>query len=199
MRRVLALASIAALMVLAFVVPSSPANAATPTVTSQRNVYSFALFTPNIAAAPNGDRITVTGRGMFEPRTGTVFAGGTFVHRSAAGTVQCRGVWWATALTGWKGFGAGPSHARGGVVSMLVTHYCATTRMIHTGLSMTVTSTRDAPVGSSYVEGTTVDAFTRSVSGDVKIYSCQGAHDGDRSDPGGGQSGSASLALRGGA
>lgn len=180
MRRILTLASIAALMLLALVVPSSSATAATPTATSSGSVLSFALVTPNTAVAPNGDQITVTGRGTFEPVEGTVHARGTFVHRNAGGIVQCRGIWLATALTGWTDFGTGHARTRGGIVSMLVTHYCATTGEIHTGIPMTVTSIRDAPAGSSYLEGVTVAEFTRSSAGTVIIRSCRKNSDDDR-------------------
>jgi hypothetical protein len=173
MRRILALASIAALTLLASIASSSPALAATPSANSGHNQLSFALITPNTAVAPSGDRITVTGWGTFDLMAGTVHARGTFVHRNANGMLQCRGVWWATSLTGWTDFSVGPTRKHGGLVSMLVTHYCFTTGEIHTGIPMTVTSTRNAPAGSSFVEGVTVAEFTRSSAGTVIIRSCR--------------------------
>ena len=62
---------------------------------------------------------------------------------------------------------AGPTRTHDGIVSMLVTHYCATTGEIHTGIPMTVTSTRSAPAGSSYAGGITVAEFTQSCAGTV--------------------------------
>ena len=41
--------------------------------------------------------------------------------------------------------------------------------MTMTGIPMTVTSTVDAPAGSSYVEGTTVGDFTQPTGGGVEI------------------------------
>ena len=188
MRRILTLASIAALTLLALFAPSSSALAATPAADSSHSQLSFGLITPNTAVAPNGDRITVTGWGTFEPMAGTVHARGTFVHRNASGMLQCRGVWWATALIGWTNFSVGPSRTHGGIVSMLVTHYCATTGEIHTGLPMTVTSTRNAPAGSSYFEGVTVAEFTHSSAGKVIIRSCRKTYGDDRRTIGGGES-----------
>lgn len=180
MRRMLTLIGCAVVMMLALVAPTTSASAATTSATRHGNVYSFALLTPNTAFVPSGaatgtpgDRITVTGGGTFNPATGTVHARGTFVHRNADGTVHCRGLWTATKLTGWTDFSAARSRPHGGIVSMLVTHYCTTTGEIHTDIPMTVTSTRDAPAGSSYVEGVTVAEFTQSSAGTVAIRFCR--------------------------
>jgi hypothetical protein len=175
MRRTLTLICGTALMTLALLVPAGAASA-TPTTARHGNVFSFALVTPNTAVAPSGgmmaapgDWIEVTGGGGFNPATGAVHAGGAFVHHNVDGTLACRGTWWATALTGWTDLSAARSRRHGGIVSMLVTHSCATTGEIHTGIPMTVTSTRNVPDGSAYVEGVTVGEFTQSTAGTVVI------------------------------
>lgn len=65
----------------------------------------------------------------------------------------------------------GRQHGRhGGVLSLVVTHYCMTMGEVHTGIPMTVTSTLNAPPGSAYTEGTTVADFTRPIGGGVSIW-----------------------------
>jgi hypothetical protein len=175
MRRTLTLIGGTALIILALLVPASAA-AATRTATAQRAVFAFALVTPNTAVAPSGgmmarpgDWIEVTGGGTFTPATATVHAGGGFVHHNADGTVHCRGTWTATALTGWTDFGASRDGKHGGIVSMLVTHHRTTMGEVHTGIPMTVTSTRNAPPGSNDVEGVTVGEFSQPTAGTVVI------------------------------
>src|SRR6266542_3711791 len=105
--------------------------------------------------------------------TATAHAGGDFVHHNADGTVHCRGTWTATALTGWTDFGASRDGKHGGIVSLLVTHHCTTMGEVHTGIPMTVTSTRNAPPGSNDVEGVTVGEFTQPTAGTVVIVGCR--------------------------
>ncbi len=164
-----------ALTTVVLLAPAGAASAAT-TAPAKGTVLSFALLTPNTATAPNagtmaapGDSITVTGAGVFVPSAGTVHAGGTFVHRGADGTLRCRGTWKATALTGWTDFAATRGGAHSGVISLLVTHSCTTTGMVHTDIPMTVTSTRNTPPGSHLVQGVTVGDFTVPTRGAVAI------------------------------
>jgi hypothetical protein len=185
MKRTLKIFGGAMLMLLALLVPTHTAAAAAGATvpTGEGTVFSFALRPPNVAVAPSagtmaapGDWIRVTGHGTVNPATRVVRAGGTFVHRNADGTVHCRGTWTATALTGWTDFSDARSRVHGGVVSMLVTHTCSTDGQTHTGIPMTVTSTQDAPDGSSYVEGVTVGGFTEPTAGNVVIR-VRGRHD----------------------
>lgn len=182
MRLTVRLIATLAVTSVALLAPASAANAAATTAPGKGTVLSFALVTPNSATAPNagmmaapGDSVTVTGAGVFAPTAGTVHAGGTFVHRGADGTLRCRGTWKATALTGWRDFGATRGGKHGGVISLLVTHYCETTGMIHTDIPMTVTSTRNTMPGSDYAQGVTVGDFTVPTSGTVAI---RGVHHG---------------------
>lgn len=176
MRRLTTALAGTVLMVLALLAPAGAAAAAT-TGRAGDTSFVFALITPNTAVAPGagmmampGDWIQVTGGGTFNPDTGSVHAGGGFVHHNADGTVHCTGTWKATALTGWTDFGAGRNRLHGGTVSLLVTHYCATMSEVHTGIAMTVTSTRNAPAGSGYLDGVTVGEFTRPTGGAVAIH-----------------------------
>jgi hypothetical protein len=183
MRRTLTLIGGATLMAMALLASASAAAAATTSATTDSTTVSFALVTPNTAVAPSGglmaapgDWIQVTGGGTFTPTTATVRAAGTFVHHNADGSVHCRGTWTATALTGWTDFGATGNGRHGGIVSMLVTHHCSTMGEVHTDIPMTVTSTRNAPPGSDYVEGVTVGEFTRPTAGTVVIRASGGQH-----------------------
>jgi hypothetical protein len=152
----------------ALVAPASAAG------TAARSVHSFAVLA-NTAVSPSGgmmgspgDWISVTGAGGFDVSRRTVDAVGTFVHHSAAGAVECEGTWRATDFTSFVGFGANPRGRLGGVLSIVVTHFCQTMGMTMTGIPMTVTSTVNAPAG--YVAGTTVADFTQPTGGIVAIW-----------------------------
>jgi hypothetical protein len=111
----------------------------------------------------------VRGSGTFDPTARTVKASGSFVHYNSSGSVVCQGTWKATAFTSFTDFGTNANGEEGGVLSLVVTHYCKTMGMSMTGIPMTVTSTVNAPAGSSYVEGTTVCDFTVPTGGTVVI------------------------------
>lgn len=150
---------------------ASPALASS---TAPSTVYSFDLAPANTALSPSGggmaspgDSISVKGSGTFDPAASTVQAKGTFVHDSSNGTVVCQGTWTATGFTSFTDFGADNQGQDGGVLSIVVTHYCKTMGMTMTGIPMTVTSTVNAPAG--YIEGTTVAAFTQPTGGTVVI------------------------------
>lgn len=121
-----------------------------------------------MTAAP-GDWICVKGSGTSDPAAKTVTAKGSFLHYSSTVTVVCTGTWKATGFTSFTDFGGNDPGEEGGVLSMVVTHYCTTTGMTMANIPMTVTSTMDAPAGSTYVEGTTVCDFTEPTGGGVEI------------------------------
>ena len=144
-----------------------PAAAATST-------YSFDLARGDTALSPNGgtmaspgDQISVTGSGTFDPAAKTVQAKGSFVHYNSSGAVMCQGTWKATAFTSFTDFGTNDQGQDGGVLSIVVTHYCKTMGMTMTGIPMTVTSTVNAPAGDT--EGSTVGDFTQPTGGRVVI------------------------------
>jgi hypothetical protein len=149
----------------------SPARASG---TTSDMVYSFDLTRGDTASSPTGggmaspgDWIRVKGSGTFDTKAQTVKASGSFVHYNSTGTVVCQGTWKATAFTSFTDFGTNADGEEGGVLSLVVTHYCKTMGMTMTGIPMTVTSTVKAPAGSSYVEGTTVCDFTNPTGGTV--------------------------------
>jgi hypothetical protein len=162
------------MMVGAVMASAAALFAAPPALAVTRTVYAFTLNPANTAVSPNGgtiaspgDWISVTGLGVFNPTARTVLAGGTFVHYSATGAVVCQGTWKATGFTGFTDFGANAQGQEGGVLSLVVTHYCKTMGMIMTGIPMTITSTVNAPAG--YAEGITVWDFTQPTGGTVTI------------------------------
>ena len=89
------------------------------------------------------------------------------MHYSAAGAVVCKGTWKATGFTSFTSFGGNARGDDGGVLSIVVTHYCKTMGMTMTGIPMTITSTVNAPPG--YTEGITVCDFTQPTGGTVTI------------------------------
>lgn len=143
---------------------------------SSRSVYWFALTSPNTAVSPSGgmmgspgDWISVTGAGTFNIAAKTVTAGGRFEHHDATGAIVCQGTWWATGFSSFERFSRGARRRVGGVLSIVVAHYCETMGMTMTDIPMTITSTLDAPPG--YLEGTTMADFTQPTGGTVAIWS----------------------------
>lgn len=152
-------------------VVGSPAFAATPTT---HTVYSFDLGSGDTATAPvagmmaaPGDWIRVKGSGTFDPVAHTVKASGKFVHYAADGSVHCQGTWKATDFTNFVDFGVNSDGQEGGVLSLVVSHYCTTMGMTMTGIPMTVTSTVKLPAGYAAVAGITVGDFTVPTGGSV--------------------------------
>lgn len=150
---------------------------AEPPAAAATSTYSFDLAPADTAVSPSGgtmcgttmpgDWISVTGSGTFDPAAKTIQAKGSFVHHSSSGAVVCQGTWKATAFTSFTDFGTNDQGQDGGVLSMVVTHYCKTMGMTMTGIPMAVTSTVGAPAG--YAEGTTVGDFTQPAGGTVLI------------------------------
>ncbi|HEX9100282.1 MAG TPA: hypothetical protein VF956_12410 [Candidatus Dormibacteraeota bacterium] len=156
------------------IVPLVLASSALAAGTTSHSVYSFDLTTTNTALSPSGgmmgspgDWISVTGSGTFDPTARTVTGGGKFVHYTSTGAVHCQGTWKATGFTSFADFGTNADGQEGGVLALVVTHYCRTMGMTMAGIPMTVTSTVNAPAGSSYLEGSTVCDFTRPTGGTV--------------------------------
>jgi hypothetical protein len=151
----------------------SPALAAG---TTSHTIYSFDLTRGDTASSPKGgamaspgDWISVKGSGTFDTTAQTVQAKGSFVHYNSSGSVVCQGTWQATAFTSFTDFGTNSNGEEGGVLSLVVTHYCKTMGMTMTGIPMRVTSTVNAPAGFSSVEGTTVCDFGVPTGGTVVI------------------------------
>jgi hypothetical protein len=60
----------------------------------------------NKARAENGDVVTVIGTGTFDPAARAATGGGTFVHKTAGGTVVGSGTWTATGLIDFQSYGS---------------------------------------------------------------------------------------------
>lgn len=153
-----------ATMLVALVLGTTPASAAGAG-------YGFRLGTPNVAAVTDldehhqpGDTIRLTGSGWFDPTTGAVSGGGSFVHFREDGTVHMRGTWEASGFGSFTPFGAPRNGKLGGVLQLTTIHLgedgmgCE-----HGAVPMTITSGVRAPAGT--IAGTTTGPFGQVVSG----------------------------------
>jgi hypothetical protein len=69
--------------------------------------FQLHIEVPNVAQAPNGDRVAITGMGAFSVHPKSVTASGTFTHRTSSGTVVGAGAWTATDLLSFEFYGCG--------------------------------------------------------------------------------------------
>jgi hypothetical protein len=69
--------------------------------------FQLHIEVPNVAEAPNGDRVAITGIGVFSVHPKSVTASGTFTHTTSAGTVVGAGAWTATELLSFEFYGCG--------------------------------------------------------------------------------------------
>src|SRR2546426_10429179 len=78
-------------------------------VAAERTAETFLLvfIGPNLAEAPNGDKVAVTGQGAFSVHQKSVLASGTFEHTDFAGNVLGGGTWMATQLLSYQSYGCG--------------------------------------------------------------------------------------------
>ena len=68
--------------------------------------WELHLEVPNVAMAPNGDTLALTGMGVFSTHPKTVTASGTFTHKVAGGGTVT-GTWTATDLLSFEFYGCG--------------------------------------------------------------------------------------------
>jgi hypothetical protein len=98
---------------------------------SGTQTYQLHLELPNISEASNGDRVAVTGMGVFGVHPKSVTATGTFSHATSTAAVVASGTWAATELLEFQSYGCGvltapdpdvtlPPNFCGGVVRMRV-------------------------------------------------------------------------------
>ena len=100
---------------------------ATAYADNEPQTFFLEMESPNVAEAPNGDRVAVTGEGTFTVNPKSVEAEGRFTHTFAGGG-SLSGTWNATQLLEYQSYGCGvvfgdpidPS-ACGGVIKMRVT------------------------------------------------------------------------------
>ena len=74
---------------------------------SATHTFMLVMEEPNVAQAPNGDRVAITGEGTFQVHPKAVDAEGRFVHTDAAGNVLLTGSWTATKLLTYQSYGCG--------------------------------------------------------------------------------------------
>src|SRR5919109_280180 len=74
---------------------------------NQPGTWELHLDAPNVSEAPNGDRITVTGSGVFSIHPKSVTASGTFTHTDADGNLVGSGTWTADKLLSFEFYGCG--------------------------------------------------------------------------------------------
>ncbi len=92
----------------------APASAKSATVTFNYLVGSGPLCSlapdacPDVASAPNGDTITMSGEGTLSIHPDSVTGGGTFIHKDASGTVLAEGTWTAQQLLSFVSYGTSP-------------------------------------------------------------------------------------------
>jgi hypothetical protein len=94
---------------------------------SATHTFLLEMEAPNVAQAPNGDRVAITGEGEFQVHPKGVEAEGGFTHSDAAGTVLVTGTWRATKLITYQSYGCGvvmgqeiPPNLCGGKLKMRV-------------------------------------------------------------------------------
>ena len=135
MRRLLTPALALALGMLAF----APATAV---ATNQHATFELHVDVPNVAMAPNGDTLAITGSGVFSTHPKTVTATGSFTHTVAGGS-PITGTWTATNLISFQFYGCGsvpaigltlPPNVCGGVLKMRVTFSPAGTTVTLPGI-----------------------------------------------------------------
>ena len=91
--------------------------------------FQLHIEVPNVSQAPNGDRVAITGEGVFSVHAKSVTASGTFTHRDSNGSIIAAGTWAATQLLSFEFYGCGvipalgvtlPPNACGGALKLAV-------------------------------------------------------------------------------
>lgn len=94
--------------------------------------FELHIEVPNVSQASNGDRVAITGTGVFSVHPKSVTAGGTFTHTTSTGSLVGSGTWTATDLESFEFYGCGvltftdpdtslPPNFCGGALKMAVT------------------------------------------------------------------------------
>lgn len=106
--------------------------------------FQLHIEVPNVAEAPSGDRVAITGGGVFSVHPKSVTASGTFTHTDSTGRVVATGMWTATQLLSFEFYGCGvltftdpdttlPPNFCGGALKLDVTLMPAGTRVMLDG------------------------------------------------------------------
>ena len=105
--------------------------------------FQLHLEVPNVSEASNGDRVAVTGMGVFSVHPKSVTASGAFTHTDSQGTVVASGSWTATDLLSFEFYGCGvvssigatlPPNLCGGALKLAVTLTPAGTSLALNGI-----------------------------------------------------------------
>jgi hypothetical protein len=67
--------------------------------------FQLLIEVPNVATAPNGDQMAVTGEGEFSVHPKSVEAAGRFTHTDSQGNTVAAGTWEATQLLSFEFYG----------------------------------------------------------------------------------------------
>src|ERR671936_454180 len=102
MKRLLAPALVLTLALFAF--GSAPALA---DPNNESATFQLHIEVPNVSQASNGDRVAITGGGVFSVHPKSVTASGNFTHTNSRGTVIGSGAWTATQLLSFEFYGCG--------------------------------------------------------------------------------------------
>ena len=97
-------------VLVALAVLSLLAFGATPALADANNesaTFQLHIEVPNVSEAPNGDRVAITGSGVFSVHSKSVTASGTFTHTDSNGNVIAAGTWTATQLLSFEFYGCG--------------------------------------------------------------------------------------------
>jgi hypothetical protein len=74
---------------------------------NESGTFELHLEQPNVAEASNGDRVSVTGSGVFSVHPKSVTASGGFTHTNSQGAVIGSGSWTASGLLSFEFYGCG--------------------------------------------------------------------------------------------
>src|SRR5438105_1983310 len=77
---------------------------------SESHTYLIVMEVPNVAEAPNGDRVAVTGLAQITVNPKSAQGGGQFTHTSSTGVVRGAGTWSAVDLLDYQSYGCGIVH-----------------------------------------------------------------------------------------
>lgn len=86
--------------------PVTPGAALATAPNNESATYEWHLEVPNVAMAPNGDTIAVTGTGTFGVHPNSASGGGSFTHTLAGGGTLT-GTYTATGLIDFQPYGCG--------------------------------------------------------------------------------------------
>jgi hypothetical protein len=162
------LVSAIALFAMSFaVLPSTQAKPAMKWTFHAGDAFLASLdpsFSPDVARADNGDTLTLTGTGSYNPG-GAVAGGGLFWHNDSSGNPIHNGFWTAVAVVSYEDFGNGvvngaPRTFHGGVLVLSV----SITPTDISGVVLSGTLTVTCVLGDSVPPGA-MEGFTADVPG----------------------------------